>query len=818
MAKAPNLSNVTNIYTSAPTINANNERIRGAFQNTLSRDGSTPNQMEADLDMNSNDILNVGNLTLEDGRDLSDIVDEVEQYRDETKQFRDEAELIVGSIQDVTPRRSVDSYIGDGVTTEFATSELAIDKNFTNVFISGVYQNKDSYEVVGGNIVFSEAPPLDAEIEITVLENSTVGTTSAEYVAYENTSVADVLDDLVENAGNTFSYNTRQDFIDDLPNLQDDLTVFVRGQPYIVDSTATGYDSALQDLGVDGVRRPSEVRNVYLGAFFTTQNDNTIHLCTSLDGVNFSALNAGALSIPGAGGFSQRDPSVTWFNGEWWVFGTGAAAGSHDFVAYRSRDLITWSKHQCVMGGGPYFSNAVPFPGGTTPCNSIWAPEPYIEDGRLYIAIAVRYGADLTDAFGNTIRHHATVLVELLDTATMTFSVPQIPDMDGETTSLIDMSICKVGSTYWGAVKDDAAKTIQIRSASSLLGPWVLNQTISDTQRSIEAPCLTPFYTKGLNSDAVVAGWRLYVDNNRTGPGATDPDVLVGRPYFATVTGDPGGTWSSLTPAYFDVPVRHGSVVNLASLPPEAMQSVMQAVVGRAQQRPALTGQVLLGSGSVTIRPQPDMTYYVEGAGNDVALNITDGPADRFWLGVWSGDPATGITVSGGYVPRPFLLGYGRDNDTVIEMRRRGTGGQYYPSGQVRKSEFRANKGGTSQAIAGATNVTVTWPNEVYDRGGHFDSNGWTPPRGVVSIVAGVTMSGTEAGENNRISILKNGNPIQTTFAPGVAGANVSLTAVVEGETANGTDVFTVQVRGNGAGTKSVSGIVAETFFHGVAW
>lgn len=600
--------------------------------------------------------------------------------------------------------------------------------------------------------------------------------------------------------------------------LPDGMTVFVAGEPYIIDSTATGADSALADLGVDGARRPAEVRNVYLGAFFTTQSDSTIHLCTSLDGVNFSALNAGALSIPGAGDLAQRDPSITWFNGEWWVFGTGAAEGSHDFVAYRSRDLVTWAKHQCVMGGGPYYSSTVPFPGGSVPCSSIWAPEPFIEDGRLYIALCVRYGADVTDAFGNSINHHVTVICEMTDAATMTFSAPQILDMDGETAPLIDMSICKVGATYWGAVKDDAAKTIQIRSASSLLGPWVLDQTISDAQRSIEAPCLTPFYTKGLNSDAVVAGWRLYVDNNRTGPGASAPNVLVGRPYFAVVTGDPGGTWSSLTPAYFDVPVRHGSVVNMASLPPEAMRSLEQAVVGRTQQRPALTGQVPLGSGSVTIRPQPDVTYYVEGAGNDVALSIEDGPADRFWLGVWAGDPATGITVSGGYVPRPFLLGYGRGNDTVIEMRRRGTDGQYYPSAPVCRSEFRANKGGTSQAVAGATNVTVTWPTEVYDRGGHFASNGWTPPRGIVSIVAGVTLSGTDAGENNRISILKNGNPIQTAFAPGVAGANVSLKAVVEGETANGTDVFTVQVRGNGAGTKSVSGIVAETFFHGVAW
>lgn len=40
--------------------NANAERIENALQNTLSRDGSSPNAMEAELDMGSNRVINVG--------------------------------------------------------------------------------------------------------------------------------------------------------------------------------------------------------------------------------------------------------------------------------------------------------------------------------------------------------------------------------------------------------------------------------------------------------------------------------------------------------------------------------------------------------------------------------------------------------------------------------------------------------------------------------------------------------------------------------------------------------------------------------------
>ena len=46
-------------------INNNNTLIEQGFDKTLSRDGSTPNQMEADIDMNENDILNVDNIDVD---------------------------------------------------------------------------------------------------------------------------------------------------------------------------------------------------------------------------------------------------------------------------------------------------------------------------------------------------------------------------------------------------------------------------------------------------------------------------------------------------------------------------------------------------------------------------------------------------------------------------------------------------------------------------------------------------------------------------------------------------------------------------------
>jgi hypothetical protein len=54
------LTDINSGHGSADLHNANNTAIEAALENTLSRDGTNPNQMNADLDMNGNNILNVG--------------------------------------------------------------------------------------------------------------------------------------------------------------------------------------------------------------------------------------------------------------------------------------------------------------------------------------------------------------------------------------------------------------------------------------------------------------------------------------------------------------------------------------------------------------------------------------------------------------------------------------------------------------------------------------------------------------------------------------------------------------------------------------
>lgn len=53
------VGNVIDATTAAATINSNNAAIVAAIENTLSRDGTQPDQMNASLDMNSHDIINL---------------------------------------------------------------------------------------------------------------------------------------------------------------------------------------------------------------------------------------------------------------------------------------------------------------------------------------------------------------------------------------------------------------------------------------------------------------------------------------------------------------------------------------------------------------------------------------------------------------------------------------------------------------------------------------------------------------------------------------------------------------------------------------
>ena len=76
MAKRPTVNTISSGYASQSQLNKNFDNIQEAFDNTLSLDGSLPNAMQADLDLNDNDLLNVRAIYV-DGVNVLNVLDNV---------------------------------------------------------------------------------------------------------------------------------------------------------------------------------------------------------------------------------------------------------------------------------------------------------------------------------------------------------------------------------------------------------------------------------------------------------------------------------------------------------------------------------------------------------------------------------------------------------------------------------------------------------------------------------------------------------------------------------------------------------------------
>lgn len=87
MAKKPNITTIASGYYSRQALNSNFEDLRDAFDNTLSLDGSTPNALQADIDLNGNNIIGAAGLFING----SDYLSEVEAARAEAQDFETQA-------------------------------------------------------------------------------------------------------------------------------------------------------------------------------------------------------------------------------------------------------------------------------------------------------------------------------------------------------------------------------------------------------------------------------------------------------------------------------------------------------------------------------------------------------------------------------------------------------------------------------------------------------------------------------------------------------------------------------------------------------
>ena len=177
---------------------------------------------------------------------------------------------------------SVENFTGTGAQTAFNLATAPVAENNTQIYIDGVYQQKDTYTLSGATINFSAAPPLNSTIEVVTFSISSLGTTDASNVSYNeggtgavNRSVQDKLQESVSvkdfgavgdgvtddtaaiqaaiNASNAVYFPAGTYAIASSINLKTNLILQGDGDATVLEYTGTGYAIHYADKTTDSV-------------------------------------------------------------------------------------------------------------------------------------------------------------------------------------------------------------------------------------------------------------------------------------------------------------------------------------------------------------------------------------------------------------------------------------------------------------------------------------------------------------------------------------------------------------------------------------
>ena len=79
--------------------------------------------------------------------------------------------VVVSNISPGANTITRNDFTGNGTTTDYTLTVAPSSINFVDVYVSGAYQNKDTFTIVGTTLSFSEAPANSDEIEVMIISN-----------------------------------------------------------------------------------------------------------------------------------------------------------------------------------------------------------------------------------------------------------------------------------------------------------------------------------------------------------------------------------------------------------------------------------------------------------------------------------------------------------------------------------------------------------------------------------------------------------------------------------------------------------------------
>jgi len=291
------------------------------------------------------------------------------------------------------------------------------------------------------------------------------------------------------------------------------------------------------------------VNQAYLFAHMTHEDYGRLYYSVSTDGLHWYPLN-GKKRVNDE--YQGHPDIVKGPEGKYYIAGN-ASDSSPDINIWVSTDLISWKKHSV------YTPNLKSTPGYSEAMQRIGAPKLYYDvPSDKFIMTWHTPHLDGTNDDGE--RYWAsqrTLYVLSKDLKTFEGTPKKLFDWNFGT---IDVSIRKVGDSYYAILKDESyptlywttGKTIRIAKAPSLTGPYSLPaQSISPNFR--EAPTLIP-------SPDNKAWYMYYEQYPGVSYGLSIADNLNGPWYQAS-----GYTFFSDWDKYsFPQHVRHGCIITIS--------------------------------------------------------------------------------------------------------------------------------------------------------------------------------------------------------------------------------------------------------------
>jgi len=201
------------------------------------------------------------------------------------------------------------TFTGDGSQTAFTTTVQAGSKNNAQVYIDGVYQLKSSFSVSANTLTFTEAPPLNSQIEVIIgnaLDTIAGDAGNVDYnqggTGAQTRTVESKLQEFVSvvdynlvgdgTTDNTAAFNA---LIAAIPaNSQSPVSVYFPSGSYYFNSQPNNISQGIRFFG-DGVARTLLYRN-----FSPTGNDGLFNFRQGANGSSIS--NLGIVSTSGTSG------------------------------------------------------------------------------------------------------------------------------------------------------------------------------------------------------------------------------------------------------------------------------------------------------------------------------------------------------------------------------------------------------------------------------------------------------------------------------------------------------------------------------------